>query len=97
MGCGGDNNGIEGTYEEVDSPGLTLTIKDGTWRRGDREIYAEATYTLEELGENEWKAFLTYKNPDFVGLRETMILRRKGEFLFAKEDGSDREVKFRRR
>ena len=103
IGCGGGSaksaSGFEGTYVDVNDSDISLRVKGNTWRQGASDIYADCTFTAQKTNDNTWRVELTYHNKlqDLKGHKSTVILRRDGDFVFVRDEGSDDETKFKRK
>jgi hypothetical protein len=88
-------SGLEGEYVD-ESDGSTLTITADHWKtKGLMED--DELYTAKKTGEDSYDVVLTMTDPALKGQKLTAIARKEGNFLFVKLEGSNIEVKWKKK
>ena len=92
----GKPSGLEGEYVD-ESDGSTLTVTADHWKTkgaiaGDDELYA-----AKKTGENSYEIVFTFTLPAMKGQTLKATARQEGNFLFVKLEGSNKEVKWKKK
>src|SRR5256885_2802352 len=92
----GKPSGLEGEYVD-ESDGSTLTVTADHWKTKGAIAEDDEPYVAKKTGENSYEIVFTFTLPAMKGETLKATARQEGRFLFVKLEGSNTEVKWKKK
>jgi hypothetical protein len=89
-------SGLEGEYVD-ESDGSTLTVTADHWKTKGAIAEDDELYTAKKTGDNSYEIVFTFTLAALKGQTMKAAARQEGKFLFVKLEGSNVEVKWKKK
>jgi hypothetical protein len=93
----GTPTGLEGEYVDTEMDGSTLSVTADHWLVKVGDLSMDHTYTVKKTGENAYAVTLTPVDAALKQFVSTSTVRKEGDMLFVKNEGTTTESKYKKK
>jgi len=93
----GTPTGLEGEYVDMDMAGSSLSVTADHWRIKVGDMEVDNTYTAKKTGDDTYAVTITPVDAALKTFVTTSVVRKEGDTLIVKNEGTTTESKYKKK